>query len=337
MRKPKNRPITMDEIARLAKVSKPTVSRALSNSPLVTEETRQRVLDVARAQGYAINRNAQKLRTVRANSIAVVLDFRSHRDQRIADPFMYELLAGVSEALSMRNLDLLLSPPSLSDALSYADLVASRGVDGFIFLGQGLREPVLSDLARRDVPFVVWGAVSKRAPYCTVGSDNHLGGRLAADHLLKRAPRRILFAGAIHHTEIALRREGLLSRIREADDTIEIIDLAVDAFSYNSSYLAAESYLADHDCPDGVFAFSDTAAMAFVSAFRAAGFEAAQDYSIVGYNDIPPSAHFLPPLTTIRQDTQHAGALLVEKLMQAIEGGKPVSTMLPTELTVRAS
>lgn len=105
--------VNMGDIARLANVSKPTVSRVLSGSPLVTAETRERVLEVARANGYAVNRNAQKLRQLRTDTVAVMLDFGSHREGRIADPFIFELLAGVSEALSVRNQDLLLSPPGL--------------------------------------------------------------------------------------------------------------------------------------------------------------------------------------------------------------------------------
>ena len=99
---------TMADIARLAKVSTPTVSRALSNSPLVNEATRNHILSVANEHGYTVNRNAQKLRHKRTNTIAVSLDFHSHRQNHISDPFMFDLLAGVSEALGDRNQDLLL-------------------------------------------------------------------------------------------------------------------------------------------------------------------------------------------------------------------------------------
>ena len=142
--------VNMGDIARLANVSKPTVSRVLNDSPLVSKETRERVLDVARAQGYAVNRNAQKLRQLRTSTIAVLLDFGSHRRGRIGDPFVFELLAGVSEALSIRNQDLLLSPPGLTDAKKCVDLLRARAADGFIFLGQGGREPMLRELARSD-------------------------------------------------------------------------------------------------------------------------------------------------------------------------------------------
>jgi DNA-binding LacI/PurR family transcriptional regulator len=325
--------VNMGDIARLANVSKPTVSRVLNDSPLVSKETRERVLEIARAQGYAVNRNAQKLRQLRTSTIAVLLDFGSHRRGRIGDPFIFELLAGVSEALSIRNQDLLLSPPGLSDAKRCMDLLRARATDGFIFLGQGGREPMLRELARSNAPFVVWGAVDPADTYCAVGSDNRLGGTLAGEQFVKRGAKRWLFIGDISHSEIRLRYEGM----REVAERhgAAVAQLPVSDMAFNAVHAAAAAWLRDHDVPDAVFAFSDTAAMAVISAFRAAGLIAPRDYSLVGYNDIPPAAHFSPSITTIEQETHLAGAILVEKLMQQIEGARAQSAMLPTRIIVR--
>ena len=325
--------VNMGDIARLANVSKPTVSRVLNDSPLVSKETRERVLAVARAEGYAVNRNAQKLRQLRTSTIAVLLDFGSHRRGRIGDPFIFELLAGVSEALSIRNQDLLLSPPGLTDAKRCIDLLRARAADGFIFLGQGGREPMLRELARSDAPFVVWGAVDPADTYCAVGSDNRLGGNLAGDQFLKRGAKRWLFIGDISHAEIRLRYEGMCQVAEGREVVVE--QLPVSDMAFNAVHAAAATWLRGHAAPDAVFAFSDTAAMAVISAFRAAGHLTPRDYSLVGYNDIPPAAHFSPSITTIEQETHLAGAILVEKLMQQIEGIRARSAMLPTRIIVR--
>jgi len=333
-RRARSMPFNMADIARIAGVSKPTVSRVLNNSPLVTAKTRERVLQVARDHGYAVNRNAQKLRQTRTDTVAVVLDFGSHRAGRIADPFIFELLAGVSEALSVRNQDLLLSPPSLTDAQSYADLLSAKAADGYIFLGQGDRRPLLRDLARADLPFVVWGAVDQHEPYCGVGSDNRLGGRLAAELFVKRGARRWLFVGNTAHREIELRFEGL-REVADQHPDISVDCLPVDSMSYNATFASAAALIEREKAPDAVFAFSDTAAMAVIAAFRKAGLSAPRDYALCGYNNIPPAADFTPAITTIEQETHIAGAILVEKLMQRIEGTRPKSTMLPTTLIVR--
>lgn len=324
----------MHDIARLAEVSTPTVSRVLSGSPLVTEETRARVLAVAKAQGYAVNRNAQKLRYSRTNTVAVMLDFGSHVHGAIGDPFIFELLAGVSEALSIRNQDLLLSPPGLDDVRAYCDFHTARGADGFIVLGQGTREPMLRSLGRQGVPLVVWGAVSNDAGYCAVGSDNELGGKLAGQHFLKAGRLRWLFVGDIRHEEPRLRFEGLRAAAADRPDvTIDYLPIASMALAMTAETVSA--YLVGGARPDAVFAFSDTAAMAVIGAFRECGLLAGRDFSLVGYNNIPPAAHYTPSITTINQKTDVAGALLVEKLMQQIDGGRPRSTTLRTEIVVR--
>jgi DNA-binding LacI/PurR family transcriptional regulator len=325
--------VNMDDIARLANVSKPTVSRVLNDSPLVNEKTKERVLAVAREHGYTVNRNAQKLRQLRTGTIAVLLDFGSHRMGRIGDPFIFELLAGVSEALSIRNQDLLLSPPGVTDARRCVELIQARTADGFVFLGQGGREPVLKDLARTHVPFVVWGAVERSDAYCAVGSDNRLGGALAGKLFAKRGAQRWLFVGDISHLEIRLRYEGMREIATEAGARVD--HLPVPDMAFNAVHAATVNWLREHEAPDAVFAFSDTAAMAVISAFRAAGLSAPADYSLVGYNDIPPAAHFSPAITTIEQQTHLAGAILVEKLMQQIEGVRAQSAMLPTRLIER--
>lgn len=326
---------TMQDIATLAHVSMPTVSRVLSGSPLVTAETRERVLEVARAQGYAVNRNAQKLRQARTSTIAVMLDFGSHVHGAIGDPFVFELLAGVSEALSIRNQDLLLSPPGLDDVRAFRDFHRARGADGFIVLGQGTRDTMLRELGRHDIPLVVWGAVADDVSYCAVGSNNALGGQLAGRHFLAAGRRHWLFVGDIRHEELRLRYEGLRAAAAGHDVTIELLPIASMAFHATAETVSA--YLAGARRPDAVFAFSDTAAMAVIGSFRACGATAGRDFSLVGYNDIPPAAHFSPAITTINQKTDVAGALLVEKLMQQIDGGRPRSTTLRTEIVIRAT
>ncbi|CAN5160702.1 substrate-binding domain-containing protein [soil metagenome] len=327
--------LTMGDIARLAQVSKPTVSRVLNGSPLVTADTRDRVLKIAQDNGYAVNRNAQKLRQSRANTITVVLDFGSHRAGAIGDPFIFELLAGVSEALSVRNQDVLLSPPGLTNLRGFQDLYRARATDGFIILGQGTRQPLMTAMARAELPFVVWGAVDPGGQYCAVGSDNLTGGRLAGERFVARGAKRWLFVGNIDHAEIALRFQGLRQAAEASGEDIVIDHLPIDSMAYSLTLQRAADYIRDHPRPDAVFAFSDTAAMAIIGAFRAAGHVTPADYALVGYNNIPPAAHFTPAITTIAQETGIAGAILVEKLMQLIDGARPKSAMLPTQLIAR--
>lgn len=332
----KKHPITMADIARIANVSKPTVSRALSNSPLINPETRRHVLAVASKHGYTVNRNAKNLRQGRVNTIAVSLDYPSHQSNHIADPFVLELLAGVSEALGKRNQDLLLCSPNHNGMNSLVDQLASRSADGLIMIGQGHREATLEKLASAGTPMVVWGAASEESDYCTVGSDNFLGGMLAGRYFLEKGRSRFLFVGDASHAEIGKRREGLARAAEQSPEVVSIQDISLTQFSFESAHDEAVRFLdSARELPDAVFAFSDTAAMAFIRALKSKGLTVPDDVSVVGYNDIPFASYSSPSITTIRQDTGEAGTLLVEKLLQILDGEIPEAGIIETRLIVR--
>ena len=328
--------MTMDYIAELANVSKATVSRALSNSPLVTANTKTLVLEAARKCGYTINKNAKKLRDKRTNTIAIALDFPSYPGQRISDPFIFELLSDIVNALSIREQDVHLCSPSANDTLSYQNILAAKSADGIIFLGQGDKEAILEDLAKLKAPFVVWGGMTKEPIYCTVGSDNQYGGYLVGSRFASLGLSNILFIGNTHHLESRLRREGLEAGLEEGKNKSTIMDLIVNDSTYETSFRTAQHFLANKTkAMDAVFAVSDTMAIAFAVALKEAGLTPGKDVSIIGYNDIPVASYFSPAISTIRQDTIQAGGLLVEKLMQILEGHNPKSVMLPTNLVIR--
>ncbi len=320
----------------LAKVSKPTVSRALSGSPLVNAKTRDHVLAVAREHGYAVNRNAQKLRHDRSNTIAVSIDFLSHRQNHVSDPFIFELLAGISEALGEKDQDLLLTAPNHNNADILQQMLLSQAVDGFIFLGQGHREDMLEKFAELGAPMVVWGAKRRKEPYCVVGSDNSRGGELAGHYLIEQGRRNILFVGDPSHNEIHWRLQGLKKAVKSSGATVNIQEMQLSNFSYESAYDSALSFLTSCDtAPDGVFAYSDTAAMAIIHVLTKMGLSVPKNVSVVGYNDIPTSGFFSPTITTIRQETFLAGEIMVNKLMNIIDGKKSKSVSIETELIIR--
>jgi DNA-binding LacI/PurR family transcriptional regulator len=327
---------TMDDIARLAKVSKPTVSRAFKDSPLVSPATKERILAIARRHGYSVNWNAQKLRTNRTHTVAVVMHLPPQSNEHAAAPFFFQLLNDVANGLWVRKHDLLLCSPEADDAYSYEVMISSKRADGIIFLGQGPGDKWLKDLARTSVPFVVWGAVDPQSTYCTVGSDNRKGGLLAGQRFTDIGRDSIVFVGNRSHPEMEQRRQGLESAVKRAGKSGRVIDLEIPEFTFDAGYAAMKSLLARADSRiNGVFAGSDTVAMGVVVALLEAKLQVPDDVSVIGYNDLPIAQYFQRPLTTIRQDTYQAGSLLVEKLFQIFDGAKPRSVTVPTELVVR--
>src|SRR3984957_14229702 len=163
---------TMDDIARLAKVSKPTVSRAFKDSPLVKSATKERILTIARRHGYSVNWNAQKLRTNRTHTIAVVMHLPQQSSEHASAPFFFQLLNVVAKGLWVRRHDLLLCSPEADDAYSYEVMISSKRADGIIFLGQGPVDKWLMNIAGPGFRLVHRVAFDGLRSYCTVGSDN---------------------------------------------------------------------------------------------------------------------------------------------------------------------
>jgi len=327
---------TMDDIARLAKVSKATVSRAFKDSPMVKSATKERILSIARRHGYSVNWNAQKLRTNRTNTVAVVMHLPPQSSEHASAPFFFQLLNDVARGLWVRRNDLLLCSPEADDAYSYEVMISSKRADGIIFLGQGPGDKWLRDLARTRVPFVVWGAVDAHSSYCTVGSDNKKGGMLAGQRFVELGRERVVFVGNRSHPEMEQRRQGLQAALKLAGNAAEVTDLEIPDFTFETGYSAMASFLARSGSRlNAVFAGSDTVAMGVVVALLEAKLEVPEDVSVIGYNDLPMAQYFRLPLTTIRQDTYQAGSLLVEKLFQTFDGGRPRSTKVPTELVIR--
>jgi DNA-binding LacI/PurR family transcriptional regulator len=326
---------TMDEIARLAKVSKPTVSRAFKDSPLVKSETKVRILAIARRHGYAVNSNSQKLRTNRTRTVAVVMHLPQKSSEHATAPFYFQLLNDVARGLWIRRYDLLLCSPEPDDAYVYETMISSKRADGIIFLGQGAGNKWLKDLARTRVPFVVWGAVDPHLSYCTVGSDNRKGGELAGKRIAELGRDQIVVVGNRSHPEMEQRRQGLEHALTLAKMGARIVDVEIPDFTFETGFAAVKAFLSRGGAMNALFAGSDTVAMGAVMALKDAKFRVPEDVTVIGYNDLPVAQYLQIPLTTIRQDTHHAGSLLVEKLFQFFDGDKPSSSTVPAELVIR--
>ncbi|HET8881220.1 MAG TPA: LacI family DNA-binding transcriptional regulator [Solimonas sp.] len=331
--KSKAGPKRMDDIARLAGVSKPTVSRALQDSPLVSDETKRKILEIARRHGYVVNRSAQNLRRRRTDTVAVVIDFPHLPESRLSDPFHFELLGNVANALSVRQQDVLLCSSQSAHSGGFEHLLSNKGVDGIIFMGQSGHHEEFRALCKAGVPFVVWGAHRKDANYCVVGSDNALGGRLVAQRFGDLKRKRAMFLGPRGHIEIGQRNRSFVAAWSGAVEQLEVADL---------SFVAARDAMRKRldsakPAPDALFAGSDTMAMGALAALRERGIDVPAACSVCGYDDSPPAVHHAPALTTVRQDTRLAGAILVERLMQIVQGTPAASVLLPTDLIVRST
>ena len=326
----------LEDIARQAGVSISTVSRALNDSPAVKRRTKQEIWKIAREHDYDFSENMPKGPLGADATIAVIVPAPQARDTRVADPFFLELLAGIAEAARERNADLLVShhSPSSAEDLEYA-LATSRAA-GVIFIGQSSLHHAFNELTSRENRFVVWGAELPDAQYCSIGSDNVMGGQRATSHLARLGRERILFLGDVEAPEMDQRHRGYRQALEKAGIAYNE-ELTVSAhFDVHSAEAATRSAIDRGVQFDAIFAASDLIAIGAMRALARTGRSIPDDVSVVGYDNIPASRYVTPRLTTIDQDANLAGRLLVSKLIDS-KGEIPTSDRTETSLLIRES
>lgn len=327
--------VTMADIARLAGVAPSTVSRALNGSPLVNEETRERIQALAKDNGYQVNATASNLRRQEAGALGLVAPISTE----VSDPFLLQMIGSVAEAATLRGYDLLLTLANYDGGqqIGRRELLATGRVDGLVVIGQGGRQGRLNELSDAGAAMVVWGARVPDQRYVTVGSDNRLGGRLATEHLLQLGRRRILFLGDPQQPEVENRLRGYRAALHDAglDHAPELARKA--SFVPHSALVEMRRVLAEGVSFDAVVAASDVVATEAIRALGEAGRRVPEDVAVVGYDDVPLAGMMTPALTTVSQDVVRGGQRLVELLLDFKAGRTIEREFTETILVVRGS
>lgn len=327
----------MSDIARIAGVHTSTVSRALAGSPLVEASVRERILKIARTHGYKVNWTARSLRLQRSQNISVVIPLGHEVGQPLTDPFFVQMLGHLADEITQRGYGILLQKvvPPMEDWLP--DLIASKRSDGVIVIGQSTEHKALESVAKDYLPLVVWGGQIDHQTYCTVGSDNIGGARLATEHLLKLGRRRIVFLGDTKVPEMRLRYKGYVKALEQAPRGTADKRNVPTHMTADKAFDAVRDALANETRFDAVVCATDIIAVSAIRAISAAGLKVPNDIAVIGYDDITVAAHTTPPLTTVRQDIQKGAKYMVDLLFRRLEGEATESVTMATELIVRES
>ncbi|MYN38189.1 substrate-binding domain-containing protein [Duganella sp. FT109W] len=319
--------LTMEDLAKLAGVSKITVSRALRDSPLVTVETREKIRALAEQQGYRLNVSARNLRMGRSYSVAVVVEMTPVRGRPMSDPYPLELLGGITQELTTAGYSVVLTSKQLMNTAPV------MGADGLILLGQGSHGEAVRTVQQTGMPLVVWGAPQPGSDYIVVGSDNRKGGISAAERFIAQGRQKLVFLGDVDHAEVQERCAGFIDAMGGAA-MVHII--RPKAFTFEAGFDSISALLKKKGASfDGVFAASDLLAMGAIRALAEKNLRVPENVSVIGYDDTPGAASFVPPLTSVHQYLRDGGVLLAKKMLGLIEGHAVASEMLPTTLMVR--
>jgi DNA-binding LacI/PurR family transcriptional regulator len=332
---------TSFDIAYLAGVSQPTVSRALRGSPTVSADTRKRIEAIAEQLHYKVDKNASNLRRQHSNTLALLLFEDPTPDDSLINPFFLSMLGSITRACARRGYDLLVSFQQFSGDW-HMDYEDSRKADGIILLGYGdylEYRKRLEQLVQQGTHFVRWGAVLAGQPGLSVGCDNFQGGNDATRHLLKLGRRHVAFLGeaSSRYPEFFERYRGYAAALADVDICPDA-RLQVDAITTEQAGYDAANELLRRDRPfDAILAASDLIAIGALRALQEQHIDVPGKVSVVGFDDIPAASLTNPPLTTVMQDTRLAGDALVDTLIKLVRNEATDGEVLPTRLMVRRS
>ncbi len=322
------------DIARIAGVSKSTVSRALNDSPLARTETKAKIQAIAKRYDFQPSVAARNLSLHSSRTIAFVSHAYSKLDCGISDFFSLEIMGGIATGLHELGYDLMVVLVNPDDKEWAGQLLDSGRVDGFILMTSTKKTAHIDMLLKKNAPFVAWG--TSPGKYCTVCGDDYTGGMLATQRLLPRS--RIAFiCGPSYEGEAKERYRGYEAALREAGRAVDP-SLVVEAdYSEAGGTQAMETLLARDLKIDAVFATGDLMAIAAMRVLKTHGRRIPDDVAVVGYDDRMLAGYVTPGLTTISQKIPLAGKLLARDLIAYLKQGIITTTVMPVELIVRES
>ncbi|SNT19120.1 transcriptional regulator, LacI family [Sphingopyxis indica] len=331
------RPTSFD-VAERAGVSQSTVSRALRNSPGVNAETRARVSAAARELGYVVDRHASSLRLKSSETIALVTICRPGEDRSAINPFYFALLGSIAAATSARGFNLLVSFQE-SEANFRADFVASGLADAMIVIGTTSNRAAwdyFADAQAAGFDFTCWG--SPGDPFHWMRSDNDIGGRLAAEHLVARGRRILAFVGPQRSPQRQFdeRRDGFIAALEARGITPLIAEPPAGPDRHAQGVAAARELLAAHPDIDGIFAASDMLALGVLQGIKETGRSVPGDVALIGFDGIRAGTLADPALTTLEPDLDAAGEALVAMALEDADHSRS-GTRIPVRLAVRGT
>ena len=333
----KNSSLTIEDLAKIAGVSKSTVSRALSDSPLIALETRQRIQTIARENNFCLNVAAQQLSLKKSHTIGFVTHCYNENPS-IADLFSFEITGGITNALYDQGYNLLMLHVDPHDTQWVHQYLDTGRVDGFILMTSTRKQQHIRALLAMDAPFIIWGMPWPDSNCCSVTGDNFSGGKLATQYLLRQGKQKIAFLGGpAEELEVQYRFKGYEHALAQACRSIDQNRIAYGDYSLASGTQAMEQLLQKAPDLDAVFVNSDLMAIKAMEVIRKHGRRIPEDVAVVGYDNLSIAELSNPPLTTISQNVPAVGKLLADNLIQYLQTGNVSNVTIPVELIQRQS
>ena len=333
---------TLRDVARRAGVHPATASRALNPQTrlLVSDATARRITDAAAALGYRPNAVARSLRTRRSHTVGVLIP-------DLNNPLFPPMVRGLEDRLAADGYVALIGNTDGRDdrERQVFELMRARHVDGFAVATAQRRSPLLEQAAAEGLDVVLMNRVADSSGFPSVSADNHLGARLAVDHLIAAGHRAIAHLGGPQGLSTGqIRYQGFEAAMAAAGVAVRPgLVMFAEAFTIAEGHRLGARLLAARPALTAVAAANDMLAVGCCEAIEEAGLSCPGDVSVIGFNDMPFMDRLRPPLTTVafphyRLGTE-AAALLLDRLAgrRGLQGDPPPAVRLEPALVIRGS
>jgi LacI family transcriptional regulator len=325
---------TMKDIAKRAKVSVITVSRALNNRHDINPETKKRILKIAHDLNYTADQLARGLVTRKTKTIGVLVPDN-------VDSFYAAVVQGIGDECRERGYGIFLwnTHDSADKELEYLRQAREKRTDGILLYPVQADTRYLDVLKQSSTPIVFLNRHTDDPLFDHVMNDNLHGAYLAVQHLIQKGHRRIAYVCGKPNSSTGQERiAGCRKAINEAGWPSDSLDLLFCEESIESSYRLVKDLVAREKPPSALFMWDDRLAVSAIKAVREAGLRIPADVAVVGYDDIEIAAYLYPPLTTVRQPSHQIGEAAARILLNKLESEimpPPQKIVLKPELVIR--
>jgi DNA-binding LacI/PurR family transcriptional regulator len=333
--------VSIKDIAKAAGVSYSTVSRALNNSPLISQAVRDHVQEIARSMGYTPNALAQSLQSQQTNSVGLVIT-------TIADPFFADIVHGVEERARKTGVSVFLATSNNDpeEEIRIIETFSRRRVDGVIVASSRIGPDYAARLGQIRIPVVLVNAEAdeEQNNLFSVSVNDLLGASQAVQYLIDLGHRKIGYLGVSNRpASNKSRLDGYLETLKRNNIAVQPGWICINqeqssgALSLDISIgkqLAGQILQTD---VTAVFCYCDTVAAGVYQACQKSGVSIPDDLSIIGFDDNTISEIIHPALTTIHQPKREIGEIAINMLLQCLAGGEVQNILLDPYLVVRES
>lgn len=339
---------TIKDVAKLAGVSKATVSRVLNNAPKVSDETKRKVRWAIEQLGFRPSIAARSLTTKRTMNLGIILarglsGGRRGPDRPVGelDYFDYEVISGIESVTRDAGYNLSISTPdTVTPGARMPLFVENHQADGIFVVGGMFSEEFIRRLRIARVPIVIVGSYTDDDDITCVYPDYQRGARKATEHLLALGHRAILFINGPSLTRTSADKLlGYRTALANAGVTFSPDLVREGDFQARTGQAVMEEVLASPMRPTAVFAANDSMAIGAINALAQHGMGVPEDVAVVGFYDYMIASQTRPGLTTVRTFSYEMGRLAAARLLETVLCGGPqgVRITVPVELVIRES